>query len=82
MNPVSLAELRRMAEALDLLRGRSIADAVIRSDLRQLRIDLSDGQVMVVSMEIDDTGRPRLEVDVVRQPEETGRQLEVRFDTV
>ena len=54
----------------------------MRSDLRQLRLETEDGLMMVVTVEMDEAGRPRLEVDVVRQPEEPGRQLEVRFDAV
>ena len=52
----------------------------MRSDLRQLRLETEDGQMMVLTVEMDEAGRPRLEVDVVRQPVEPGRQLEVRFD--
>jgi hypothetical protein len=35
---------------------------------------------MVLTVEMDEAGRPRLEVDVIRQAVEPGRQLEVRFD--
>lgn len=80
MSQVSFQDLRRIAEALAGLRGRAITDAVMRSDLRQLRLETEDGQMMVLTLETDEAGRPRLEVDVVRQPVEPGRQLEVRFD--
>ena len=52
----------------------------MRSDLRQVKIELADGQVVVIAADLDDDGRPKLEVDVVRRLEESGRQLEVRFD--
>jgi hypothetical protein len=80
MSQVSFQDLRRIADALAGLRGRVITDAVMRSDLRQLRLETEDGQMMVLTVEMDEAGRPRLEVDVVRQPVEPGRQLEVRFD--
>ena len=80
MSQVSFQDLRRIADSLAGLRGKAITDAVMRSDLRQLRLETEDGQMMVLTVEMDEAGRPRLEVDVVRQPVEPGRQLEVRFD--
>ncbi len=82
MTQVSFQDLRRIADSLAALRGKSVAAAVMRSDLRQLRLETDDGMMMVLTVELDEAGRPRLEVDVVRQPEELGRQLEVRFDAV
>jgi hypothetical protein len=52
----------------------------MRSDFRQLRITLPDGLITVISVNLDESGQPRLEVDVVRQAQEAGRQLEVRFE--
>jgi hypothetical protein len=80
MMQVSMQDLRRVAESLAALRGKVITDVVIRSDLRQFRLETSDGLMMVLTVEVDEAGRPRLEVDVVRQPEDPGRQLEVKFD--
>lgn len=80
MSQVSFQDLRRIADSLARLRGKGITDVVMRSDLRQLRLETEDGQMMVLTVEMDEAGRPRLEVDVVRQPVEPGRQLEVRFD--
>jgi hypothetical protein len=82
MTQVSMQDLRRIAESLAALRGKVIADVVMRSDLRQLRLETADGLMMVLTVEVDEAGRPRLEVDVVRQPEDPGRQLEVKFDAV
>jgi hypothetical protein len=82
MTQVSFQDLRRIADSLGALRGKSVAAAVMRSDLRQLRLETDDGLMMVLTVELDEAGRPRLEVDVVRQTEEPGRQLEVRFDAV
>jgi hypothetical protein len=82
MTQVSFQDLRRIADSLSALRGKSVAAAIMRSDLRQLRLETDDGMMMVLTVEMDEAGRPRLEVDVVRQPEEPGRQLEVRFDSV
>jgi len=82
MTQVSFQDLRRIADSLASLRGKSVASAVMRSDLRQLRLELEDGMMMVLTVESDESGRPRLEVDVVRQAEEAGPQLEVRFDAL
>ncbi len=82
MTQASFQDLRRITDSLASLRGKSLAAAVMRSDLRQLRLETEDGVMMVLTVEIDEAGRPRLEVDVVRQPEEPSRQLEVRFDAV
>lgn len=83
MTQVSFQDLRRIADSLSALRGKGVAAAVMRSDLRQLRLEMEDGLMMVLTVETDEAGRPRLEVDVVRPADEdSGRQLEVRFDAV
>jgi len=80
MTNVPVQDLRRVSEALLQLHGRSVVDASMRSDLRQVKIELADGLVIVVAANVDETGRPRLEVDVVRSTEDPTRQLEVHFD--
>jgi hypothetical protein len=80
MPHVTMQSLRRVAESLGLLKNRTVMDSSIRSDFRQLRLELSNGLMMVVAIEEDETGRARLQVDVVRQPDDSGRQLEVKFD--
>ncbi|HSE27564.1 MAG TPA: hypothetical protein VLA95_04995 [Gemmatimonadales bacterium] len=82
MSNVPLQELRRVADSLAQLRGKTVVDAVMRSDLRQLRIELADGQLVVLTLDADELGRARLEVDIVRAPETATRQLEVRFDAL
>lgn len=82
MSQVPFHELRRVADSLAQLRGKVVTDAVMRSDLRQLRVELADGNLVVVTLDADELGRARLEVDVVRSPEEAPRQLEVRFDAI
>lgn len=77
-----MQELRRVADSLAQLRGRTVVDAVMRSDLRQLRIELADGNLVVLTLDADELGRARFEVDVVRSPDVPNRQLEVRFDPV
>ncbi len=81
MTNVLVQDLRRVAEALQQLHGKPVVAASMRSDLRQVKIELADGLVIVVAAEIDEDGRPRLEVDVVRRMEDPTRQLEVRFDS-
>ena len=82
MSSLELRELRRIAGGVARLRGDSVRDVTVRSDLRQLKVELASGLILVVSAEQDFQGRPRLEVDVVELPRETGaqHQIEVRFD--
>jgi len=78
----SVLDLRRIADAVAHLRDRQIADIVLRSDCRQLRIVLDDGQTLFLGVVVDDQGRPRLDADLIRTPEEVASgQLEVHFDT-
>jgi len=81
IRPVSLQDLRRIADTLAALRSRTVSGAVMRSDRRQLRVEMADGQLLVVGVDLDEAGRPQLEVDVIRPPVEHGNQLEVRFET-
>lgn len=83
MSAASLQELRRIAEAVGQLRERTVQDVVMRSDCRQLRITLEDGQTLLLSVLLDEGGKPRLDADLVRAAEESPPgQLEVRFDGV
>lgn len=82
MTVASLQELRRIAEAVGHLRERTVQDVVIRSDCRQLRITLDEGHVLLVSVLLDEAGKPRLDADLIRAAEEAPQgQLEVRFDS-
>jgi hypothetical protein len=78
---VSLQDLRRIADSLAALRGRLVSGATMRSDRRQLRIEMADNVLLVVGVDLDEGGHPRLEVDVVRSPADPANQLEVRFET-
>lgn len=82
MSSLELQQLRRVAGAVARLRGEAVRDVTVRSDLRQLKVELESGLILVVSAERDPQGRPRLEVDVVEGPREQGvrQQLEVRFE--
>lgn len=54
----------------------------IRSDCRQLRLALDNGRTLLVSVLLDEGGKPRLDVDVLRPPEQVAPgQLEVRFES-
>lgn len=77
----SLQDLRRIAEAVEQLRGRVVQDVEVRSDCRALRLTLAGGDMLLVSVLVDDAGKPRLDMDLLHraeQPAGTG-QLEVRF---
>lgn len=82
MSSLDLQDLRRVAGAVARLRGETVREVTVRSDLRQLRVELESGVILVVSGERDEQGRPRLEVDVVDLPQDAvaRQQLEVRFD--
>jgi hypothetical protein len=81
MAPISLQDLRRVSDALVRLHGTAVVNAVMRSDLRQLRLELSDGTLAVVRIDADDDGRARLEVDVIQRRPAASSQLEVRFES-
>lgn len=82
MSSLELQDLRRVAAAVARLRGEAVRDVTVRSDLRQIRVELESGLILVVSAERDVQGRPRLEVDVVELPQDAAarQQLEVRFE--
>jgi hypothetical protein len=75
-------ELRRVAAAVAKLRGETVRDATVRSDLRGLRLEFESGLILLVALERDGEGRDRLEVDVVAAPQDAvaKQQIEVRFD--
>lgn len=82
MSVTSLQELRRIAEALGQLRGHVVADVEIRSDCRQMRITLENGQLLLVSVLLDENGKPRLDIDFLRMEEVAPHgQLEVHFES-
>ena len=82
MSRPELQDLRRIAVAVARLRGEAVREVTVRSDLRQIKVELQSGVILVVSAERDGQGRPRLEVDVVELPQDTAarEQIEVRFD--
>jgi len=83
MSLTPVQELRRIAEAVGQVRGHLVQDVEIRSDCRQLRFTLDDGQLLLVSVILDDAGKPRLDVDLLRTEDVAlalQRQLEVRFE--
>ncbi len=81
MSLTSVQDLRRIAEAVGQLHGETVQDVEIRSDCRQLKVTLTNGQLLLISVLLDDAGKPRLDVDLLRAVEEIDqRQLEVRFE--
>lgn len=80
MSLASVHDLRRIADAVTHLRDRQVQDVVLRSDCRQLKLGLDDGQVLLISVSADEAGRPRLDADLLRGPAEAATgQLEVEF---
>lgn len=81
MIQIPVQDLRRVAATLSNLRGEAITDLVMRSDLRQLKIELGDGRLLVIGVELDESGRQHhLTVDVVAPHDDLSRQLEVGLD--
>ena len=81
MSLTPVQELRRIAEAVGQLTGETVQDVEIRSDCRQLRVTLGNGQLLLISALLDEAGKPRLDVDLLRAAEQVDqRQLEVRFE--
>lgn len=66
MTITPVQDLRRIAEAVGELRGQSVQDVQIRADCRQLRLMLSEGQQLLVTVVLDENGRPRLDADMLR----------------
>jgi hypothetical protein len=77
-----LQYLRRVVAGVARLRGEAIREVTVRSDVRHLKVDFESGLILVVAAERDESGRPRLEVDVVATPQDVSarQQIEVRFD--
>ncbi len=82
MTALGVQALRRIVGAVARLRGELVRDVTVRSDVRQLKVELESGLILVVTAERDAQGRPQLEVDVVELPRDasTKQQIEVRFD--
>lgn len=82
MSTVDVIDLRRIVGAVARLRGETIRDVTVRSDVRHVKIEFESGLILVISAERDPQGRPRLEVDVVEAPQDAAvrHQIEVRFD--
>jgi hypothetical protein len=78
MERAELQGMRRLADALDGVRGRTIEGCTLRTDRKQLKLELGDGMLLVVGLDLDDQGRPRLMVHVTR-PSDSTTQLEVPF---
>lgn len=82
MSTVDLQDLRRVVAGVARLRGETIREVTVRSDVRHIKVEFESGLILVVAAERDASGRPRLEVDVVAAPQDVSarHQIEVRFD--
>ena len=79
---VDLLDLRRVVAGVARLRGETIREVTVRSDVRHIKVEFESGLILVIAAENDAAGRPRLEVDVVAAPQDVSarQQIEVRFD--
>jgi hypothetical protein len=82
MTDLDLQDLRRVVAGVARLRGETIREVTVRSDVRHLKVEFESGLILVVAAERDASGRARLEVDVVAAPQDVSarQQIEVRFD--
>ena len=82
MTAFDLQDLRRVVAGVARLRGETIRDITVRSDVRHIKVEFESGLILVIAAEHDASGRPRLEVDVVAAPQDVSarHQIEVRFD--
>ena len=82
MTAFDLQDLRRVVAGVARLRGETIRDITVRSDVRHIKVEFESGLILVIAAEHDASGRPRLEVDVVVAPQDVSvrQQIEVRFD--
>lgn len=82
MTAFDLQDLRRVVSGVARLRGETIREVTVRSDVRHIKVEFESGLILVIAAEHDAAGRPRLEVDVVAAPQDVSarQQIEVRFD--
>jgi hypothetical protein len=82
MSSADLQDLRRVVLAVTRLKGETVKQVTVRSDVRHVKVEFDSGLILVISSERDAQGRPRLEVDVVEATQDAGvkQQIEVRFD--
>ena len=82
MSSADLQDLRRIVLAVTRLKGETVKQVTVRSDVRHVKVEFDSGLILVISSERDAQGRPRLEVDVVEATQDVGvkQQIEVRFD--
>ena len=82
MSTANLQDLRRVVLAVTRLRGETVKQVTVRSDVRHMKVEFDSGLILVISAERDDQGRPRLEVDVVEAVQDAAQkqQIEVRFE--
>ncbi len=82
MSTANLQDLRRVVLAVTRLRGETVKQVTVRSDVRHVKVEFDSGLMLVISAERDEQGRPRLEVDVVEAVQDAAQkqQIEVRFE--
>lgn len=82
MSSANVQDLRRVVLAVTRLRGETVKQVTVRSDVRHVKVEFDSGLILVISSERDANGRPRLEVDVVEAIQDAAlkQQIEVRFD--
>jgi len=82
VSTANVQDLRRVVLAVTRLRGETVKQVTVRSDVRHVKVEFDSGLILVISAERDEQGRPRLEVDVVEAVQDAAlkQQIEVRFE--
>jgi hypothetical protein len=55
----------RTIEAVEGIRGHQVREVSIRPDCLRIRLTLEDGSVLVVSVQLDRSGAPHLDADLL-----------------
>lgn len=65
----------RTVQAVEGIQGHQVQKVSIRSDCRHLRITLDDGSLLLISIQLDRSGAPHVDADLVHtirpEPEDT-----------
>ena len=65
----------RTVQAVEGIQGHQVRKVSIRPDCRHLRITLDDGSLLLISLQLDRSGAPHVDADLVHtnrpQPEDT-----------
>jgi hypothetical protein len=56
----------RTVQAVKGIQGHQVQKVLIRPDCRRLRLTLDDGSLLLISIQLDPSGAPHVDADLVR----------------